>query len=85
MYEKQLKPITMSKGHTDKQLLVKGLKYMAITIPLLILTVYLFTLSFLNTESKIIYYVLPLAFVGMTGTIWLGFKGIKTILKSIFH
>lgn len=74
----------MARGHTDKQQLLKGIKYMAITIPLIILTAYLFTLSFLNTENFMFYAALPLAIIGMATSIWLGFKGIKTIMKSLF-
>jgi hypothetical protein len=74
----------MPRGHTDKKLLVKGLKYMAFVIPLLVLTTYLFTLAFLNKDSKILYIVLPVAIVGMAATIWLGFKGMGTIMKAVF-
>jgi hypothetical protein len=75
----------MAKGHTDKQLLLKGIRYMAITIPLLILSTYLFTLSFLNTDNFMFYAALPLAIIGMAGTIYLGFKGIKTIITAVFN
>lgn len=82
--EKQLKHIEMSRGHTDKQLLVKGIKYMALMVLLLILTTYLLTLSFLNTENFMFYVALPLGLIGIVGTIYLGFKGIKTIMNSLF-
>lgn len=75
----------MARGHTDKQLLLNGIKYLAITIPLLILTSYLFTLSFLNTENFMFYAALPLAIIGMAATIWLGFKGIRTIIRAVFE
>lgn len=74
----------MPKGHTDKKMLVKGIKYMALVIPLLVLSTYIFTLIFLNKETKLFYYLLPLAILGMAGTIWLGFKGLKIIMKSVF-
>jgi hypothetical protein len=74
----------MPRGHTDKKLLVKGLKYMAFVIPLLVLTTYLFTLAFLNKDTKILYLVLPLAIIGMAATIWLGFKGMRTIMRALF-
>lgn len=74
----------MAKGHTDKQLLLKGIRYMAITIPLLILSTYLFTLAFLNTDNFMIYAALPVAIIGMAATIYLGFKGIRTIMTSVF-
>ncbi|MBT8263347.1 MAG: hypothetical protein KJO05_11030 [Bacteroidia bacterium] len=74
----------MPRGHTDKKLLIRGLKYMAFVIPLLVLTTYLFTLAFLNKDTKILYIVLPVAIVGMAATIWLGFKGIRTIMRAVF-
>jgi len=75
----------MSRGHTDKELLVKGIKYLAVMIPLLILTTYLLTLSFLNPENFMFYAALPLGLIGMVVTIYLGFKGIRTIMKSLFN
>ncbi|QIE60677.1 hypothetical protein G5B37_14265 [Rasiella rasia] len=72
------------RGHTDKQLLVKGLKRLAVAIPLLVLTTYAFTFSFLNKDTIPMYYILPLAIIGMAGTIYTLFSGIKLIMKSLF-
>ncbi len=74
----------MARGHTDKQLLLKGIKYVALTIPLLVLTTYLFTLAFLNPDNFMFYAALPLALISMAATIYLGFKGFKTVLRSVF-
>ncbi|HLW33176.1 MAG TPA: DUF6095 family protein [Aequorivita sp.] len=74
----------MSKEHTDLDLLKKGLKFMAFTIPLLFLAPYLLTLSFLNKETYIFYVFLVCGIVAGAGAIYLGFKGINTIVKSIF-
>ena len=52
MLETPFKIIKMSKEHTDVNLLRKGLKYLAISLPLLFLSPYLITLAFLNTEIK---------------------------------
>jgi|TARA_R100001480_G_C4649715_1_gene170675 small-conductance mechanosensitive channel len=73
------------RGHTDKQLLIKGLKRLALALPLLVLTTYLFTFTFLNKETIPMYYILPLAILGMAGTIFTLFSGIKLVLKSMFH
>lgn len=73
-----------NQKHTDKQLLVKGLKRLALAIPLLVLTTYAFTFTFLNKETIPMYYLLPLAILGMAGTIYTFFSGIKLILKSLF-
>ena len=42
----QYKTIAMSKEHTDVELLRKGVKYLAIALPLLFLSPYLITLPF---------------------------------------
>ncbi|KAA3624700.1 MAG: hypothetical protein DWP94_02820 [Flavobacterium sp.] len=75
----------MPRGHTDKKLLLKGIKYMALVIPLLILTTYIFTFIFLNKDTKLFYLFLPLAIIGMAATIWLGFKGLKIIIRAVFQ
>ncbi|MDX1461880.1 MAG: DUF6095 family protein [Marinirhabdus sp.] len=72
------------RGHTNKKLLVKGLKRLAIALPLLVLTTYAFTFTFLNKETIPMYYLLPLAILGMAATIYTLFQGIKLILKSLF-
>ncbi|MAN59134.1 MAG: hypothetical protein CMC08_04780 [Flavobacteriaceae bacterium] len=70
--------------HTDKQLLLKGIKRLALALPLLVLTTYLFTFSFLNKEVIPLYFLLPLAILAMATTIYLLFNGFKIILKAIF-
>ena len=72
------------RGHTDKQLLVKGLKRLALAIPLLILTTYAFTFTFLNKETIPMYYFLPLAIIGMAVTIYTMFNALKLISKALF-
>lgn len=76
--------IEMSKPHTDKKLLVKGIKLMAYSLPLLILSPYLITLAALNKHNFTLYVFLILGImVGFTA-IYLCFKGINTIMKSMF-
>jgi hypothetical protein len=72
------------RGHTDKQLLVQGLKRLALGLPLLLLTTYAFTFTFLNKDTIPMYYILPLALLGMAATIYTLFSGIKLIMKSLF-
>ncbi|MEZ4858036.1 MAG: DUF6095 family protein [Flavobacteriaceae bacterium] len=69
---------------TDKKLLVKGIKRMALSIPLLVLTTYILTFSFLNKETIPLYIFFPLGIISMGATIYLLFHGIKLILKAIF-
>jgi len=79
-----LKNTVMTQKHTNKDLLTKGIKYMAFTIPLLFLCPYLFTLSFINKNNFSFYIFLVLAIIAFTLVVYLFYKGIKTILDSIF-
>tara|TARA_B100000497_G_scaffold18078_1_gene21409 strand:+ start:1344 stop:1568 length:225 start_codon:yes stop_codon:yes gene_type:complete len=74
----------MSKEHTDVNLLRKGLKYLAIALPLLFLSPYLITLSFLNFQTLFGYIVFGLGLLIGICAVYLLFKGINTIMKSIF-
>lgn len=87
MFEKQLMLIMKetNQNFTDKKLLVKGLKRMALSIPLLVLTTYIITFSFLNKETIPLYVFLPLGIISMAVTIYLLFHGIKLILKAVFN
>lgn len=76
--------IEMGKEHTDKELLVKGIKKMAFALPLLFLSPYLLTLSFLNKENFVFYLALVGGIIAGAGAIYLCFKGLNTIMKSIF-
>ena len=80
----QFKTIAMSKEHTDVELLRKGVKYLAIALPLLFLSPYLITLAFLNTETFYGYVFFGIGFIAGAGAVYLLFKGINTIMKSIF-
>lgn len=74
----------MSRQHTDFDLLKKGLKYLAFALPLLILGPILITLSGLNSETFMFYVFLFFGIIAGAGAIFLLFKGINTIMKSIF-
>ncbi|QAA81195.1 hypothetical protein EI546_05380 [Aequorivita sp. H23M31] len=74
----------MGKEHTDFNILKKGLKYLAFALPLLFLAPYLLTLSFLNKETFMFFVFIVPALVAAVGAIYLCFKGINTVVKSIF-
>lgn len=74
----------MGREHTDVKLLVKGVKFMAFALPLLFLSPYLITLSGLNKDNWTFYLFLILGLLVGAGAILLCFKGINTIMKSIF-
>lgn len=78
------KTISMSKEHTDVNILKKGIKYLAIALPLMFLSPYLITLAFLNKETLMLYVFLVLGIMIGIGAVYLLFKGINTIMKSIF-
>ena len=80
----QFKIIAMSKEHTDVELLRKSVKYLAIALPLLFLSPYLITLAFLNTETIYGYVFFGIGFIAGAVAVYLLFKGINTIMKSIF-
>lgn len=70
--------------HTDQKLLVKGLKLLVVALVMIVVSTYLFTFAFLNKEVIPMYILLPLAIIAMAVTIFLLFKGIRTILKALF-
>ena len=70
--------------YSDKKLLVKGLKRLALSIPLLVLTTYVITFAFLNKETIPLYIFLPVGIILMVLTIYLMFSGIKILIKALF-
>ena len=73
-----------NKGHTDKKLLVKGLKRLALAIPILVLSTYAITFSFLNKETLPMYITLTLGIAFMGITLFLMFSGLRLILRAVF-
>jgi hypothetical protein len=74
----------MAKQHTDTKLLLKGIKMLALSIPMIVASTYLLTFVFLNKEVLPMYLLFPLALIFMVLTIYLIFKGIKTLIKAVF-
>lgn len=74
----------MSKKHTDLQVLMKGLKFLAGALPLLFLSPYLITMSALNKGHWSFYMFIILGLIAGIFAIILIFKGLKTIMNSIF-
>lgn len=73
-----------NQKYTNKKLLVQGIKRMALSIPLLVLTTYILTFAFLNKETIPLYVFLPLGIIFMGITIYLIFNGLKKILAAVF-
>ena len=70
--------------YTDKKLLVKGLKYLAGSLPLLFLSPYFFTITFMNREHPWYYFGFSLALILGILAVFLIFKGLRTIMKALF-
>jgi hypothetical protein len=71
-----------NRDHSNKKILVKGIRTLAMALPLLFLAPYLITLSFLNNNALL--FLIPAVAAGILA-IYLGFKGISTIMKSLFE
>ena len=77
-------PIKMEPKRTNKPLLVKGLKTMALTLVCLFLGPILLHAG-LSNPDKPLHFPLVVAGFGICGAaIYFGFKGIKIIMNSIF-
>jgi hypothetical protein len=74
----------MGKEHTDLSILGNGLKFLAAALPLLFLSPYLITLSALNKGHWSFYMFIILGSITGIVAVILVFKGLKTIMKSIF-
>lgn len=74
----------MTKNKTDKKLLAEGIKILVLAIFTLFMGPILLSAAFANPDKPL--YV-PLLIVGClvsASAIFLGFKGIRTIMKSMF-
>lgn len=74
----------MSKEHTDLKILGKGIKFLAGALPLLFLSPYLITLSALNKGHWSFYMFIALGLIAGVVALYLLFRGLRTIMKSIF-
>jgi hypothetical protein len=74
----------MEQKHTNRALLVKGLKTMGLTLLLLFLGPFLLHAG-LSNPDKPLHIPLVVVGIGVCGTaIYMGFRGIKIIMDSIF-
>lgn len=70
--------------HTNKALLLKGLKFLAGALPLSFIGPVVLFSSFKNQENPLFIPVLLLALTAMTAAVYLMFKGISTVMKALF-
>ncbi|MFP2994306.1 DUF6095 family protein [Spongiivirga sp. MCCC 1A20706] len=70
--------------HTDKELLIRGIRIMAITAILMFLGPTLLYMAFKNQEHFMFYPVLIVGAILSVLAITLAFKGLNTIMNSVF-
>ena len=69
---------------TNKSILAKGIKYLAAALPLLFVGPVVITSAFKNEKHPLYVYVLVLGIMIGFAAMFLIYKGINTILKSLF-
>ncbi len=70
--------------HTNKEVLVKGIKYLAGALPLALIGPSILFSAFNNQDSPWYIPVLIIGIIAFIGSIYLMFKGIMTIVKALF-
>ena len=74
----------MKENKTDKDLLVKGLQKMGISLVLMFLGPTFIHIALTNKEKPLYIPLLILGVLGCAGAIYFAFKGINTIMNSMF-
>ncbi|WP_339653576.1 DUF6095 family protein [uncultured Salegentibacter sp.] len=70
--------------HTNKKILGKGVKYLAFALPLSLIGPSLLFTAFNNQDHPYYIPVLIVGIIALIAAIFLMFRGIMTIVKSIF-
>ena len=74
----------MKENRTDKQLLVKGLQRMGISLVLMFVGPTIVYLALSNKGKPLYIPLLILGIIGCTGAVYFAFKGLNTIMDSMF-
>jgi len=74
----------MKTKSTDRDVLMDGLQKMGLTIVLLFVGPTLIYIAFSNQEKMLYIPILVVGILICCGAVYLGFKGINTILDSMF-
>lgn len=77
-------PNTPSELSTDRNILNKGLQYLVYSLPLAFIGPSVIYNAFMNQQNHWHYLVLAVGIVMCFGAMFLMFKGILTVVKSIF-
>ncbi len=70
--------------HTDKKILSKGIKYLGAALPLSFMGPAVLYSAFNNQEHPLYVAVLILGILATMGALFCMFKGILTVVKSMF-
>lgn len=70
--------------HTNRKVLTKGVKYLGFALPLMFIGPIVINSSFKNQGHPFYYPILALGILCCLGSMLLFFKGIQTIMKSLF-
>ncbi|PRZ27841.1 DUF6095 family protein [Flavobacterium granuli] len=70
---------------TNRELLSKGIKYLAWALPLLFVGPSVIHNAFINKQNGWHYLVLGIGIIACLGAVYLLFMGLKTITKAIFN
>ena len=71
--------------HTNKTLLGKGIKYLGMAVPLAFIGPAVLYTAFNNQENSFYVPVLIFGILACAGSMFLMFKGINTLVKSLFE
>ncbi|UOK41947.1 MULTISPECIES: DUF6095 family protein [Flavobacterium] len=69
---------------TNKALLMKGIRYLAFAVPLMFIGPTIIHSSFKNQEHPLYIPILGIGILFCIGSMFLMFKGIQTMVKSLF-
>ena len=69
----------------NRDVLNKGLRFLAGSLPTLFIGVFILNSSFKNQKHPLYVYILILAILICAYAVYLMFKGINTIMKSMFE
>ena len=75
----------METKKTDKEVLIKGLKKMGIALILMFLSPTIIYIAFSNQEKPLYIPLLIIGILGCCTAVFFAFKGINTILNSMFN
>lgn len=74
----------METKKTDKDILVKGLKKMAISLVMMFTGPTLFYIATTNKEKPLYIPILIISLIICAGAVFFAFKGLQTIMNSMF-